>query len=161
MPLVKIDPKSPRVLEQSRRPIESAGLWALTRQLGELVAQAQASDAALRVDVAQDQQFAGRKCTMYRLVHTAYTSSADFQSLVIYVDSAARLPVGVERYVWAAEGRGEAVLDELYAYRELRLNAPLADRDFDTANPAYHFGDASDGDRDAESIGSKAAGQIK
>jgi hypothetical protein len=161
MPMVRIDPKSPRVLEQSRRPIESAGLWAMTLQLGELLAQAQKSTAALRVDVAQDQQFAGRNCTVYRLVRAVYTSPTDFQSLAIYIDAAAKVPVGIERYVWATGGRGEPVLDEYYAYRDLRLNAPLSDRDFDTANPAYHFGEAASSERDAESIGSKAAAQLK
>ncbi|HEY5311790.1 MAG TPA: DUF1571 domain-containing protein [Pirellulales bacterium] len=161
LPMVRIDPNSPRVLEQSRRPIESAGLWAMTRQLGELVAQAQKSAAALRVDVTQDQQFAGRKCTAYRLVRAAYTSASDFQSLVIYIDAAAKVPVGIERYIWTVGGRGAPVLDEYYAYRDLRLNAPLSGRDFDAANPAYHFGDAAGSDQDAESIGSKAGAQLK
>jgi hypothetical protein len=154
MPMVKVDPKSSRVTEQSRRPIESAGLWALTKQLRELVAGARKSPAAVRVEMAEGVSFAGRSCTMFRLVRTTYGSAADYRTVVFYIDSAAKVPVGFERYIWAAGGRGEPMLDEYYAYRELRLNAPLADRDFDAANPAYHFSDTAEAGRDTDSIGS-------
>lgn len=160
MPIVKIDPKSPRVTEQSRRPIESAGLWTLTQQLIEAVDQAQAAGAAVQVSAADGQSFAGCACTRYELVRDAYTAAGDFQRLVIYIDANSRLPVGVERYVWNAGGRGEAVLDEYYAYRELRLNAPLNDRDFSPANPAYRFG-ADEAEPEVDSIGRKPAAGLK
>ena len=143
MPMVKVDPKSTRVSEQSRRPIESAGVWAMTRQLGDLVTQCPAiprGQCKLKSSKAKTLPAAIVPC--FASCRNAYQAGADFQSVVFYIDAAAKVPVGIEHYLWGAGGRGQPVLDEYYAYRDLRLNAPLSDRDFDVANPAYHFSES-------------------
>jgi outer membrane lipoprotein-sorting protein len=52
--------------------------------------------------------------------------------VVTYWDIAARLPVKYEEFDWAG-------LRERQEFRHLRFNTPLADGDFDAANPAYGF----------------------
>jgi hypothetical protein len=63
-----------------------------------------------------------------------------------YFDSETGLPILVKSYGWpdAVPGSDPARLDETtlveqYAYTNIRLNAGLADREFDGANPLYTF----------------------
>jgi hypothetical protein len=72
--------------------------------------------------------------------------SPDYRKTLHYFDRETELPVLVKSYGWpeAVPGADPARLDETtlveqYAYTNIRLNAGLADREFDRDNPRYTF----------------------
>jgi hypothetical protein len=139
VPTLQISPQSPRALENSRRPIQSIGLWNFNQTLLEFVTgDATASD--VQADMADDAEMAGRRCYCFRFVHPQRREPGVFQKVLVYIDKQLALPIGMEHYVWPEEATAEPRLDERYAYYDLRIDPPLTDLDFDPANPSYRFG---------------------
>ena len=69
-----------------------------------------------------------------------------YRKSVQYIDNQWNVPLRVVNYTWPEagqhlEGRAldEATLIEYYMYSDIVADARLTDRDFDRANPEYHF----------------------
>jgi hypothetical protein len=62
-----------------------------------------------------------------------------FMRARVFVDNEYRVPVFYAAYDWPKEEGGKPVLLELYAYRRVKLNVGLTDKDFDPTNPDYNF----------------------
>lgn len=127
---VSVDPRDPRVMENSRHTITEAGIghligkllqsWETERRLGKT-----------QVRIA-DYTYNRAPCTRVETIHPdnhggPYTS----YRTVVYFDKASHLPVRIEKYDWPrAGGPTEGELLESYSYINLRTNVGLADNAF-------------------------------
>jgi hypothetical protein len=127
---VSLDPRDPRVAQNSRHTITEAGIgnligrfaqrWELERRLNRT-----------QVRVAE-YTYDRRPCTRVETIH-ADNAGGQFYTYrsVLYFDRETRLPVRVEAYDWPRPGGtpgGELL--ESYSYAHLRLNVGLDDRAF-------------------------------
>ncbi len=127
---VTVDPRDPRVMENSRHTITEAGIghligrllqtWEIERRLGKT-----------QVRIA-DYTYNRAACTRVETIHPD-NRGGQFTSYrtVVYFDKASHLPVRIEKYDWPrAGGAAEGELLESYSYINLRTNVGLADSAF-------------------------------
>jgi hypothetical protein len=139
VPRLAIDPAGRLALADNRHPITEIGLANLVRKLiGFRKLDLDASEAETVLDRVTDTD--GRP--WYRSLHVHHQQSADrpFQRIEVLYDPESRLPHQIQSYDWQKPGEtGEPPLAERYTYSDVRLNPPLTDEDFSTANPEYAF----------------------
>jgi hypothetical protein len=140
MPMVKIDPFGDMAMATSKRPITNMGIWNFTNRLlgsldGDLT-----RDPSVDVVMTTGDEISGRVCDRYQFELARPSKLAGFQKFIIFVDRTLGVPVACECYRWDEEAKTPTIhLEESYAFRDLNLQAPLTDADFDHANPAYLF----------------------
>lgn len=146
MPPLRLSPDGDLALEQSRYPITEVGILQLSKKL---IADRRADLATgrpLRCRMIADQACDDRPCYYFDLEYDAQQVSEVYRRSVLYIDKEWLLPVQIKNYTWPQAGAdlAQASLDEQtliehYIYSNVRLNASLADKDFDRANSEYSF----------------------
>jgi len=128
--LVKMDPYGSEARKHSARPITQAGIRNATTALMRLTENAsRRGDVKLRC--LGTEQYRGRPV---RVVLRLLPHRPEYEAYMtlIYVDESLTLPVKVVGYDWNFR--------LLWAYESWDVRpAELTDRDFDPANPEYHF----------------------
>ena len=123
-------PGSPDGMKQSRHPITDVGFGHLIELIGETVRRA-VRRGELTV-IERENAPAGRRVVEVRLPRDPRQGYYCYRAIVA-IDGDTRLPVAITVYDW------DDRLVERYEYRDVAINAPLTDADFDPANPAYTF----------------------
>jgi hypothetical protein len=128
---VTIDPRDPRVAQNSRHTITEAGIGNLIMRLS------QQWELERRLNQTQvrmgDYVYNHLLCRRVEVTH-AGNAGGQMTSCrcVVYFDKASHLPIRVERYDWPRRGgAADGELLESYSYVNLRLNPGLPDADFD------------------------------
>lgn len=141
MPLVKIEPTSDMAMAVSKRPVMNAGIWTFTERLMSLIDEELLRDPAVKITMTDGVAISGRACRQFKFEHAAPSSIVQFQNFTIFFDDVLGVPVACEHHRWVVDGPApKAQLEESYLFRDLTLNAPLTDADFDHQNPALQFG---------------------
>ncbi len=81
----------------------------------------------------------GRVCTLMEVKHPVQRAGLDFHIARIFIDDELNLPVLYQAYNWPKVKDGELVLIEEFIYTNVNLDVKLTDKDFDPANPEYHY----------------------
>jgi hypothetical protein len=128
---VTLDPRDPRVMENSRHSITEAGIGNLLERYGTRWEE----ERKLNVTDARVADFVynNRPCRRVELIHPA-SGQFTYGRSMLYFDNETHLPVRVENYDWPRGGRGTAAdgeLLEVYSYIDLRPNVGLRDNAFD------------------------------
>jgi hypothetical protein len=127
---VSIDPRDPRVAENSRHPITEAGIGNLIERFGQRwEAERRINKTIVRMG---DYVYNQRPCARVETIHPDYNGGTfyAYRSLV-YFDKETHLPIRVEAYDWPRQaGAAEGALLESYSYAHLRLNVGLREGAF-------------------------------
>jgi Protein of unknown function (DUF1571) len=128
---VSVDPRDPRVMENSRHSITEAGIGNLLERYGTRWEE----ERRLNVTDARVADFVynNRPCRRVELIHPPGGQFTYCRSL-LYFDKETHLPIRVENYDWPRAGRGNAAdgeLVEVYSYIDVRPNVGLRDDAFD------------------------------
>ncbi|MBC8351810.1 MAG: DUF1571 domain-containing protein [Planctomycetes bacterium] len=78
-------------------------------------------------------------CTRIEVIHPVKRDHFTFHIARIYIDETLGVPVRYAAWSWPTEPGGEAVLEEEYTYRNIKLNVGLTAADFDPDNEAYDY----------------------
>ena len=137
-----MEPDHRRALRESRYPITEVGLGPLIDRIVQNVRRAQRPGARARGDHGHTDDGRARRVEMLVDRHEVRGPSSspriepgafDAHRAELTIDLATGLIVGVTIFDWNDRMVGD------YAYRHLRLDAPLTATDFDPENPAYAF----------------------
>jgi hypothetical protein len=123
---MSVDPKDPRVLENSRHAITEAGFGHLIERFAHCYEAARKQGKA-EVRIAL-YEYNHRRCTRIETVYTDPKNAADgIGKSVLYLDSETHLPVRCECYDFPRAGAREGDLMEVYSYVNVQLNVGLPD----------------------------------
>jgi len=134
----ELSPTCELAMKDCRYPITEFGLKRLIERI-HLVAKQECQYPECEVAFDNDVVFAGKACTMIEITHSQHLDHFNFHLARIYIDNDLQLPIHFSAYDWPAETGTLPDLNESYTYRDIKLNVPLSDSDFDRANPAYAF----------------------
>ncbi len=138
---VQIVPDGPLAMDGHRYPITQIGFVIMVERLIEVMeTKFTAEDCDIRI--YEDAKLDGRPCQHFELTMREKKPESGFMRARVFVDNEYRIPVFYAAYDWPKEEGGKPVLLELYAYRRVRLNVGLTDKDFDPTNPDYNFSNA-------------------
>jgi len=79
------------------------------------------------------------ECRMFETTHPKSRPGLKYHKSRLYIDKNTNLPIRSEQYGFPAKASEEPPLFEEYTYSNLKLDAPLADADFDVNNSSYSF----------------------
>ena len=140
MPMVKVDPHGDMAMAVSRRPITNIGIWNFNKRLLETVNGDLTRDLSLQVSQSEGDEISGRPVYRFTFEHAQPSGQSPVQKMVIFYDRTLEVPVAFELYVWSTGGGApKGQLEESYIFRDLKLDVPLSESDFDHQNPAYAF----------------------
>jgi len=135
-------PEGPVAMMGERYPITEIGVERLTEQLIERGLEERRLDPRItKVEVTVDKgiKYLGRKCTRIKMRYPHRIEQVEFHSAEICIDEEHFVPIYYVAYSWPLKPGGEAVLEEEYTYKDLKVNVGLKDADFDPDNKAYKF----------------------
>lgn len=135
---LELDPKGPLAMDGNRYPITEIGIKNLTSQLIGVLEQELTSDNC-EVKSFRDAKLNNRPCIHFQVRHTVRRPDQRYYMARVLVDEELKIPVYFASYDWPKEEGGEPQLLEEYAYLDIKINIGLTDKDFDVANPDYHF----------------------
>jgi hypothetical protein len=135
-----LQPTSALAMVDNRYPITNAGLGHLTQRLIEIAEQDRKYNE-VEVHFYKNAKVGDRNCTLIEVVHPTPRRVFLFYKARVYIDDELNVPIRYEAYLWPKEPGKEGPLDELYTYKDLKLNVGLTDADFDYKNPKYGFVD--------------------
>lgn len=139
MPMVKIDPNGDMAMAVSRRPVTNIGIWNFAKRLNETIASDVVLDPDQKISMTGGDKVGENECYRFTFENPKRTDRAVFQKMVILVDRKLEVPVAFELYSWTAGDAPKGQLEESYLFRDLTLDVPLSETDFDHQNPAYSF----------------------
>jgi hypothetical protein len=134
---LQLAPDSPLAMEGNRYPVTQIGVIIMVERLIEVMQTKVLSDDCV-IKIYTDAKLDGRRCTHYEVTMQTRNKS-DFMQARLFVDDEYRIPVYYAAYDWPETEGGDPELLEQYAYRRMKLNVGLTDKDFDPANPDYNF----------------------
>ena len=146
LPTLKIDPNGMLALRENRHPITKAGILELTRELIGYRRRDLLGEPRVRCCLKKNYTWDDRDCYRFEFVYESQSASEIYRKSVQFIDKKLSLPLFIKNFTWlnTNEQLGSDELDEVtfiehYAYSKLRLNANLAEMDFDQNNTEYKF----------------------
>jgi hypothetical protein len=119
-------------------PITEIGLVNLVNRLIE-VGEEDVKHGECEVKYFTKAKVNGRYTTVIQVSHPVARDIFRYHLARIFVDDELMVPIRYESHDWPQEEGGPPELIEEYTYLDLKLNNGFTDRDFDPANPDYHF----------------------
>lgn len=135
---ISLDPKSSMAMKGQRYPLTEVGIENLIIKLLEKGNRDRKRNECT-VTFRKGANVNKRKCTVLEVKHPVRRPYFDFHIARVYIDDELKLPIRYAAFSWPKTPGGEPVLEEEYTYLNLKLNAGLADTDFDYRNPNYNF----------------------
>ncbi|MDA1017239.1 MAG: DUF1571 domain-containing protein [Planctomycetota bacterium] len=143
---LSLDPEGSMAMAESRHPITKAGMLRLAT---ELLANRRRDldDGQVKCQMIDSQSFDDRDCICFVTEFPNSDYMKDYRKTVLFIDAENSLPILLRNYGWADDACADLAGDELdaetlvefYAYREVRLDAPLTAMDFDRKNKEYRL----------------------
>ena len=143
---LSLDPEGALAMDGSRHPITKAGMLKLSTEL--LASRRRdLEDGRVSCRMVDGQSFDDRECVCFVTEFPDAEYMKDYRKSVVFIDKENSLPILLKNYGWADDSCAGLIGDELdtetlvefYAYREVRLDAPLTAMDFDRANDEYRL----------------------
>ena len=134
---VQLAPDGPLAMDGHRYPVTEIGVIIMVQRLIDVMETKFTTDEC-DIKIYENAKLDGRSCTHYELTMRERDDSG-FMQARMFVDNEYRIPVYYAAYDWPRNDGEKATLLEQYAYRRVKLNVGLTDKDFDPGNPDYHF----------------------
>ena len=138
IPTVSLSPTGALAMRGQRYPMTEIGLENLIVKLierGETARRYQDVTAEFR----ENAKIKDRACTVLQVTQPVKHPDLDFHKAQVFIDNELKIPVRYVAYDWPTQPGGRSEIIEEYTYLDVKMNAPLTDRDFDPENPAYNF----------------------
>ena len=126
-----IDPRGSLALRNNRHPIMEAGTGHILQLIEKNYRMAQ-GDKESRITFEGESVADGEKALLFKGIFPKGKGYYG-HTVLVWFDRSLLLPVKITVYGWDNE-----FLEE-YSFKEIKLNVGLTERDFDKANPEYHF----------------------
>ncbi len=146
LPAFLLDPECRLAMRDTRCPVSTAGVLYLTQTMLGIHQDDLAKSNVATCQIATDQSFDGRACTVFTTTYKSPAGSPDYRKSITYIDDEWNIPVYSQHFEWPAADTDakdadldDATLIESYSFSEIQMNAPLTDTDFDRSNPEYRF----------------------
>lgn len=149
VPCVKIDPRGALAMQQSRHPVTDVGLLKLAQKIlknrtEEFIA---GKSDQIACQLLEDQSFDGRPCWVFILEFQNAEVVKPYRKSIQFIDKEYLLPVCIKNYGWPQNDQNsddELALDKVtmiehYSYSNVRMQAQLAEADFDRYNESYRL----------------------
>lgn len=149
VPCVKIDPRGALAMQQSRHPVTDVGLLKLAEKIlknrtEEFIA---GKSDKIRCQLLEDQSFDGRPCWVFVLEFEDAEVVKPYRKSIQFIDKEYLLPVCIKNYGWPETDQeigdeltlDKATMIEHYSYSNVRMQAQLAEADFDRYNESYRL----------------------
>ncbi|MBL9083688.1 MAG: DUF1571 domain-containing protein [Planctomycetales bacterium] len=140
MPMVKLAPDDDMAKAVSRRPVTNIGIWNFANRVAALFEEELLKDPNVKVTITKGHEISGRPCTLASFEHPKPSKVVLFKQVQLFFDDQLQTPIACEHHRWSNTEGTESHLEESYLYKDLVLNVPVNDADFDHANPALKFG---------------------
>lgn len=128
-----LDPGDPALMAGNLRPVTSTGMGYLLQAVAMNARKAIKAGELAFSERGEETVYGRRTRVLEIVVPKKSAENYDGCRFVVSQDVESRILVRIRVY-----DRDDRLV-EAYAYENLRLNAPLADADFDPENPEYHF----------------------
>lgn len=135
----KLVPDGRLALGESKYPIYRFGMQNLVAGLISVMIE-DLEHGECEVSLTRQVDLNGTKCTHFRVIHPTERPHFRFHRADVFLDERLRVPVYYAAYGWPREEEGPPTLIEEFAFRNVRINTHLTDKDFDRNNPNYGFG---------------------
>jgi hypothetical protein len=146
IPAFKLDIESPLALNESRYPINKAGILNLADSLLAHREQELQNRVYPRARQEADTVCGGRRCAVYVFEFDEKDRPTEYRKSIQYLDRQWNVPLQVENYAWPEPGQhlegaalDESTLIEYYKYSNLVVDGRVTDNDFSPSNPEYRF----------------------
>ena len=133
-------------MRDARYPVTVAGLEGLIDMMRAVHLEDLARSNFDSCDLEPQGEFAGRPCFVFTTKYKSAVDSPTYRKSVTCIDHEWNVPLHSRHFEWRTSGPvlpeaqlDEATLVESYSFTELAFCRTLSDRDFDRANPEYHF----------------------
>jgi hypothetical protein len=127
---------SPLATDGNRYLITDMGLRTLSQRLVERI-KVEANIPDTEIKVYDEAKVDGRSVRFYRMIHNKKSSDEQCYIAEIAVDKLLNIPIYYKALGYGV-GDEPALLEE-YAFRNIKLNVGLTDKDFSEQNPLYGF----------------------
>jgi hypothetical protein len=125
---VSIDPRDPKVMQNSRHTIYEAGLGNLIDRISRAwEAEKQLGKTQTRI---AEYEYAKRRVFRVETYYTERVAQAYCWRSVVFFDKETKLPIRTENYDWPRQGVPGGDLLETFSYIDLRFNIGLTDAAF-------------------------------
>jgi hypothetical protein len=145
IPAFRLDTGGELAMNESRYPINKAGILGLTECMIAHREQELQNQVYARTRQEPDADCDGRPCAVYLFEFDDRERSPDYRKSIQYLDRQWNVPLHVENYGWPEPGQrlegaalDEATLIEYYKYSNI-VTKGLSDDDFSPSNPEYRF----------------------
>jgi len=135
---ISLAPTSGDAMKENRYPVTMIGM--------EKMIETAISDweealkyADVQVDSYPQAKVGDVECSMFEVTHPASRPALKYHKSRVYFDKKTNLPVRSEQYGFPTKAGEAPPLFEEYTYSDLKIDAPLADADFDINNNSYSF----------------------
>jgi hypothetical protein len=135
---LKLDPAGYVAMSGNRYPITKIGMLQLVQQLIEK-GERDRLQGLCEVKFYDNAKVDGRECRRIQVTHPERKPEFDFHRAEIFIDRQLNIPIRYAAWSWPPRPGDPAVLEEVYTYRDVRLNVGLSDKDFDPDCPDYQF----------------------
>jgi hypothetical protein len=134
---ISLAPTSSEALKENRYPVTMIGMEkVLDTAISDWELALKSHD--VKVDKYPQARVGNFDCTMFEVVYPQ-RESFKFHKSRVYFDKKTELPVHTEQFGFPEKSGEEPLLLEQYSYSDLKIDAPIADSDFDLNNAAYGF----------------------
>jgi hypothetical protein len=135
---VALDPTGMLAMRGNRYPITEIGIHNLMKRLVE-AARVDMQYGECEVKIEEGASFEGQPCRLIEVLHPVRRPHFRYHLARIHVDPERLVPLAYESFDWPVRPELAPARIEKYAYRNLKLNVGLTDRDFETSHPDYRF----------------------
>jgi hypothetical protein len=135
---LSLDPNGTMAMDGQRHPITEIGMLNLCRRL------VKGSEDDMKHTESEVKYFSGAKVndrasTCIQIVHPVPRSNFRCHLMRFFVDDQWNVPIRFEAHDWPKQPGAAPELLEEYTYVNLKFNNGFTDKEFDIANPNYHF----------------------
>ena len=139
IPRVAFRPTDALALADNRHPVTEAGIENLTKRLIKY-RELDITDSRAETVLDRMRDDAGREWLRSVHLHPIQIEERPFSRVEVLYNPDTFIPLKITSYDWPKPGAsGPPQVAESYEYDDLKLDAPLTERDFDLANPEYEF----------------------
>lgn len=138
--VLTLDPNGSLAMDGQRHPITKSGIRNLTQELIHIAENDMKygeSEVNTYPDVKLGKGANARPAVMLEITHPVPRREFKFHISRIYIDKEMRIPVRFEAYSWNKDAKGKPELEELYMYKNVKLNNGYEANYFRETNPKF------------------------
>ena len=146
IPAFSLSPDCKLAMRDSRYPVTSAGLLGLIETMLGVHEDDLRRGNVASCELESGRMFEGRPAFMFTTKYKSRAQSNQYRKSITLIDQEWNIPCHTRHFQWADtmeivddNALDDATLIESYSFTNIQFEYRMTDRDFDRANPEYHF----------------------